>query len=325
VTVGQEHQDLFDDPAPRRGTLKAVDDFARQWREGPVQRLFDAAIADAHGHGAESIAQAIRGLFADHGWAGTLIDALGDQLRADPMFSPPFRTLANDILKGLLVYTDRQVAIAASVIDVSQLAAKKSARRGSTSINFSGRLSVFKFVRSGDALLSFWEAPEITAGFTGTEAGQCRRTGERRMADGDIVTVDGRTQSYAIEHARSNIFLVQAEIMTDQAPLSVEYDSASLGFVGCSANDDTASRIQMITTLLRKLACEGAFESVAAFLDYPDFFVRWHVMKELLGIDAEAAMPHLRRMAARDPHSDVRRTARAVLDRLEGPHQSKAA
>ena len=81
----------------------------------------------------------------------------------------------------------------------------------------------------------------------------------------------------------------------------------------------------MITTLLRKLACEGAFESVAAFLDYPDFFVRWHVMKELLGIDAEAALPHLRRMAARDPHFDVRRTACAVLDRLARPHQSKAA
>ena len=46
--------------------------------------------------------------------------------------------------------------------------------------------------------------------------------------------------------------------------------------------------------------------------------MRWHVMRELLGIDAEAALPHLKRMAARDPHPDVRRAARSVLDRLAG-------
>ena len=42
-------------------------------------------------------------------------------------------------------------------------------------------------------------------------------------------------------------------------------------------------------------------------------------MKELLGLDAAAALPHLKRMAATDPHPDPRRAARAVLDRLERP------
>lgn len=325
MAVAHEHRDWLADPSRQRKTRKSIGAFARDWRDGPVQRLIGAAIADAHGQGAESIAQAVRGLFADDGWSGTLIGALCDQLRADPMFSPPFRTLSTGILNGLLAYSDADVSIAASVIGITELAAKKSARREASSINFTGRLSVFKFVRAGEALLSFWEAPEITAGFSRAEAGRCRRTGERSLADGDILTLDGRSQSYVIEHARSNLFVLQAEIMTDQAPLSVEYDSASLGFVACSANGDTASRIQMITTLLRKLACEGTFEPVAAFLDHPDFFVRWHVMKELLGIDVEAALPHLKRMAARDPHADVRRTARAVLDRLAAPRQGRAA
>jgi HEAT repeat protein len=48
-------------------------------------------------------------------------------------------------------------------------------------------------------------------------------------------------------------------------------------------------------------------------------------MRELLGIDAEAALPHLKRMAARDPHQDVRRAARSVLDRLQAPRPRKAA
>jgi HEAT repeat protein len=113
--------------------------------------------------------------------------------------------------------------------------------------------------------------------------------------------------------------LLQATIATDQAPLAVEYDSATGEYVGCSATGDTSSRIQMITTLLRKLDHQPAFAAIAAFLDHPDFFVRWHVMKELLGLDAEAALPHLRRMAATDPHPEPRRAARAVLDRIERP------
>ena len=76
---------------------------------------------------------------------------------------------------------------------------------------------------------------------------------------------------------------------------------------------------------LLKLDCDGAFAVIAPFLEHSDFFVRWHVMKELLGIDAEAALPHLRHMAARDPHPDTRRAARSVLDRLETPQPQRAA
>jgi hypothetical protein len=184
---------------------------------------------------------------------------------------------------------------------------------------------VLKFVKAGGARISLWEAPPITAAFTAADAGQCARTGELRLADGDILTIDGRHQGYVIEQARANLLVLQAEISLDAGPLSVEYDSATLSYVGCSATSDGASRIQMITTLLRRLGGDAAFPAVAAFLDHPDFFVRWHVMRELLGIDAEAALPHLKRMAARDPHDDVRRAARSVLDRPRAPKTRKAA
>ena len=73
----------------------------------------------------------------------------------------------------------------------------------------------------------------------------------------------------------------------------------------------------MITTLLRKLDAGRAVPEMAAFLDHPNFFVRWHVMRDLLALDAAAAMPHLKRMAARDPHPETRRCARKVLDGIE--------
>jgi HEAT repeat protein len=83
----------------------------------------------------------------------------------------------------------------------------------------------------------------------------------------------------------------------------------------------------MITTLLRKMRCDEAFEVIAEFLDDPHFFVRWHVMRELLGLDAVAALPHLCRLASGDPHPEVRRAAGAVLARirLQNPALGKAA
>ena len=325
MALGQELKDWLADRERQRRSQHAIDTFGRDWDHGSVQRRFDSAMAALSNHSAEAVADAVRALFGDDAWLDALIDGLVRQMRVDPFFDPPFRAINSDIHVGLIVFEHPFVSIAAGVTHVARLAGKKTAPRGATSVGFTGRVTVLKFVKAGGARISLWEAPTITAGFNAAEAGRCARTGERHLADGDILVIDGRRQSYVIEQARANVLVLQAEINLDQAPLSVEYDSAKLSYVGCSANGDGASRIQMITTLLRKLDCEGAFPAVADFIDHPDFFVRWHVMKELLGIDVEAALPHLRHMAAHDSHPDTRRTARTVLNRLETPKPQQAA
>jgi hypothetical protein len=317
---GELQQWLADRDRQRR-TQQAIAGFAQQWRSGPVQARFDRGLAELPDASAESVAAAVERLLGDDDWLEALLEGLADHMRDDPFFEPPFPYLNGEMHSGLVLFEDPRVSIAAGVTHAAQLAARKTARRGATSVGFPGRMLVLKFIKAGGARISLWEAPWIAAGFTAADAGQCVRTGERRLADGDILILDGRYQSYVVEQVRSTMLIVQAEIAADQAPLSVEYDSAGHGFVGCSATDDSASRIQMIATLLRKLGCDAAFEPIAAFLDHPEFFVRWHVMKELLGIDAEAALPHLKRMAARDPHPDTRRAARTVLDRLQAPPQ----
>ena len=274
---------------------------------------------------AEAVAEAVRALFVDAGWVDRLLALLADAMRSDPFFEPPFRHINSDIHSGLIVFEDDLVSIAAGVSGAAQLAAKKKMKRGRTSIAFSGQLTVFKFVKAGGALISLWEAPPITRGFSAAAAGRCKRKGERCIADGETLVMDGRRDSFVIEHATSNLVVLQATVKPDQAPVSVEYDSVTHDYVGCSAADDSASRIQMITTLLRKLDCNEAFPTIAEFLDHPSFFVRWHVMRELLGLDAEAALPHLKRMAAGDPHPETRRAARSVLERIERPQNREAA
>ena len=320
MIVGEELKAWTRDRAAQRATQADVDRFGHDWGQGPIHRNFDAAMAALPASAtAEEVAEVVGGLFADDAWVDELVASLARKMLADPFFDPPFRNLNTDVSSGLLVFEDERVSIAVSVTSALQLAARKDRPRGPTSVGFSGQVNVLKFVKAGGAALSFWEAPTIDAGFSATNAGTCRRTGEREVRDGEILVLDGRCQSYVIEALRGSLVLLQATIATGQAPLSVEYDSATGAYLGCSATGDTSSRIQMITTLLRKLGHADAFPVIAAFLDHPDFFVRWHVMKELLGLDVQAALPHLKRMAASDPHPDPRRAARLVLDRLEAP------
>jgi hypothetical protein len=46
-------------------------------------------------------------------------------------------------------------------------------------------------------------------------------------------------------------------------------------------------------------------------------------MRDLLGIDLEAALPRLKRMAARDPHPEVRQAARTTLDHIEAGRSAR--
>jgi hypothetical protein len=326
MIVGEDLKAWLADRPRQMATAAAIDAFSRDWDQGRVHRHFDETFADIAAPTVEKVAAAVRALFADDGWVDVLVESLAAKMRADPFFNPSFRSLTSAVHSGLLVYEHPMVSIAVGVSTAAQLAAKRTApNRGATSLSFNGQYCVFKFVQAGGARFSFWEVPPITAGFTGAEAGRCVRTDERDIDDGEILSVDGRRQSYVIERLRGNMLVVQASIALDQAPLSVEYDSAEGTFVGCSAADDISSRLQMITTLLRKLGCDAALPAMADLLDHPDFFVRWHVMKEMLGLDARAALPHLKRMAATDPHPDPRRAARTVLDRLEAPAGKRQA
>lgn len=324
MIVGEELQRWLDDRAAQRRTEASAKTFGEAWDAGPVHRAIGGAMAALEAPEPEDVAAIVANLFADDFWLDALVDGLSDALCADPYFEPPFRYLSSDIHNGLVVYEDEHVSLAAGVTRAAQLAARKTVRRGPRSIAFSGQLTLFKFV-TGGARLSFWECPPITPGFTAAAAGRCLAAGERVIADGEVVIVDGRHQGFVIEHVAANLVVLQATVKPGRAPLAVEYDSESRAYVGCSAADDSASRIQMISTLLRKLDCAAAFPAIAAFLDHPNFFVRWHVMKELLGLDAAAALPHLKRLAARDPHPEVRRAARAVLDGLETGHGERKA
>ena len=234
--------------------------------------------------------------------------------RTDPFFRPPFHSLPGEVHHSLLLYHHPDLSISLGVTGLDMLAAKRTRRRGPASINFNGVVTLLRFVKGGTATLSFWEAPPITDNFASSEAGSCRLVERRTLADGDEILVDGRYQSFVIEHASDDILYFQAVTRAGCAPVSAEYDSESLAFLGSSSTDEASSRLQMIVSLLRAFERDDAFPVIAQLLDAPQFYTRWHVMREMLAIDADAALPALRRMADEDPHPDVRAAARQTLE-----------
>jgi hypothetical protein len=232
---------------------------------------------------------------------------------ADPYFRPALRNVTSAIHAGILLFDTPALTLFVSVLPADALAAKRRGRDGARSIVFPGHVSLYKFVRSGGATFSFREAPPIEAGFTAAGSGRCRLVERRRIADGELLEMDGRRNSYVIEHATGDIVYLQAITSAGRAPLTVEYDSDTLDFVGASSTDEVSSRTQMMLSLLRTMERSDAVPVMIDMLSNPHFYARWQAMRELLSLDAEAALPHLRAMAARDPHPEVRDAAATTL------------
>lgn len=303
---------LADRDAQRR-SLDKVEACARHWSRQPLMTETERALSELSEKTPEAVIDVARAFMDRTGDIDALMDDLMTSSAAHPFFRPPFHPISGEAHTGLLLYHHPDLSILLGVIGVDMVAAKKIGARGGTSIGFSGITTMFRYLKGGDATISIWEAPPITDDFVADTAGKARFVGRRRIKDGDEVLIDGRHQSFVIEHATGDMVFFQAMVRSGAAPLAAEYDSKTLEFIGASSTDEVSARVQMMVSLLRTMEREDALPLIVEALDSPHFYTRWHVMRELLAMDADAALPHLRRMAADDPHPEVRATAAQTL------------
>lgn len=298
----------------RQRSRDAVDAAADTWGNHPLMTRLEARLAALpQPPDAASALDAARSFLDREDDIAALLAAMIHGSRADPFFRPPLHPVSSDGQAGLLLFHHRDLSISLGLTDVAMLATKKLAQ-GAGSINFTGTTGLFRFLKAGGATLSFWEAPQLNHDFVAARAGKCRLVERRKVSDGEEIVLDGRSQSFVIEHATSDILYFHAMVRPEAAPLSAEYDSRTLAFVGASSTDEAASRIQMMVSMLRTMEREDAVPLIEAALASPHFYTRWHVMRELLALDADAALPHLRHMAVADPHPEVRAAAHQTLD-----------
>jgi hypothetical protein len=314
MIVGPAFADWLADRDGQRKSMVAVNAFSDRWRLQPLMTRLERTLADLPERTAGAVLDAARGFMNSTDEIGLFVNQLIAASRKDPYFRPPFIALMSEIHAGLLLFNDPDLSISLSVSGVDMVAAKKLQARGTGAIAFTGVTNLFRYLKAGGATLSFWEAPPITDSFVASQAGECRLVDRRRIEDGEEILVDGRYQSFVVEHVETDMVFIQATVHVGAAPLVAEYDAVTHAFVGASSTDESSSRVQMMVSVLRAMERGDAAPLIEDSLANPNFYTRWHVMRELLALDAEAALPALRRMAAADPHPEVRGAARQTLD-----------
>jgi hypothetical protein len=304
---------LADREAQERSYAR-VEASAAKYSAAPFIARLDREVIGLADRRPENLVAAARNFLDEVAEIEAMMRDLIHEARADPFFRPPFHPLSSEVHNSLLLYHHPDLSVSLGVTGLEMLASKKIGRRGGASINFTGFLTLMRFLKSGGATLSFWECDPIGETFSAAGARRCRLVERRRIADGEELVIDGRFQSFVIEHAEADILFAQAVARTGGAPVGVEYDSDSLEMIGASSTDEPSSRLQMMVSLLRAQEREDAFPLFEEALNAPQFFTRWHIMREMLAMDADAALPSLRRMAASDPHPDVRAAAAQTID-----------
>jgi HEAT repeats len=304
---------LGDRPARARSMTnrKGVADAFRALPE--VARL-EAELAALEGAGAEPILAAARRFLETRGMAERAIGLFVGAALQDRFYRPHTPLAGSPVLSGLLLFERPELTVQVAVLDADAIAAKRAERTGGASIVFSGERSLFRVIDGGGATLSFWEAPPIRPGFTAAASGRCRFVERRPIEDGETFELDGASQAFIVERAARNLVYLQASTPLAAAALRVEYDSATLAFIGASSTDEASSRMQMMLALLRILDRRDSVPVFRDMLASEHFYTRWQTMRELLALDAEAALPHLRAMASGDPHPEVREAAAGTLD-----------
>jgi hypothetical protein len=310
------------DKAEQCASAARIEAASRRLRGMPFIREIEDRLEVAQTEGPEAIlALVLRALDAEGGDApAALLRALVGEASADPFFRPPFRALTTAVQRGLLLVNRPGLMVQIALIDAEGLAAKRHYRTEGSSVTFGGEQTLFRFLSAGGATLAFWEVAPAEASFGGA-GNRCRLTSRRRVEDGETFILDGRRETFIVEHAPGDILFLQAATRKGAAPLAVEYDSRTLEPIAASSTDDVGSRVQMMLSLLRVLERTDAAPIFAESARNGPFHLRWHAMREFLALDAGAALPHLRAMAAADSHPEVREAARSALAAFFEPQE----
>jgi hypothetical protein len=313
MIVGDALETWLEDKAARAATAAAMRAQSEAIAAIPALVELKRAVKPAGELGAAAVLAVARRLIGDDAAIAAILDLAIPAAAADPFCRPPLRASRNEVQDGLLLFSDSALTVQLAVMSADALAIKRASSDGPAAISFTGMHSLFRFVKAGGATLSIWTAPCIGPDYTAAAGGRCRLRERLRLADGDTIAIDGRSETFIVDGAVSDLVYLSATTPVEAGPVGVDYDPRTLAPVAASSTDDPGSRIQMMLSLLRTLDRRDSAPLFARVADGRHFHARWQAMREWLALDAALALPGLRRMAEADPHPEVREAAAETL------------
>jgi len=314
VTTASRH-DRFPrrDERRRDHIRRAASSLDARWRtaDGLPGGLRAAMAAAANEPPAAALA-ALAPWLADTGWLARRLGEAVAQLAAEPFASPPPRPVGGgESAGGLLLAEQGAIRLTLRIQGFERREGPPATTR------FPPGAAAIRFLRTGGASIRRHRvavsAAEEAGAFTAAAAAACQSEGARPLVAGESLFLDTARESFTLADASGDILFLELAVQPP-SPLPVRaYDVASGRLVHLASARRDASFRQMGLAVLRALGCRDAAPLFAAEIESGDFAARWAAMRELVALDPAAAMPHLVRMAAADPHSEIRRAATATL------------
>jgi hypothetical protein len=308
------------DLARRTAIRHAVSERAAAWTAidtAPDGLL--AAIDEQADAPADAAIAALLPWLTDPGWLAARLASALALLRADPFARPPLRAFgggegggAGDAPGGLVLADRGGIRLTLRLWP----AAARPAPSAAPAIFVPGRAALHILVSGGAQLCEHCVAvtPAEEAGaFTARAAAPCHTTAPRPLHRGETLHLDTARQSFSlIPGGRDTLFLELTVQPPSRLPIR-SYDPATGRLLHVSASRRDSSFRAMALTLLRHLGRADAAPLFDAETHSSDFAARWHAMRELIALAPAAARAPLARMAAHDPHPEVRAAAEATL------------
>lgn len=276
--------------------------------DGVTPNWLAALVADAAAIGdMDEIMARLAPLFTQIDWLAGLAGQAIATLRADPAELASLPASRNGPIVTMTLAAAPPIRLMLSLIEGAAERADAAPDRPA-SVGFAGNRGLYRLLspRPVDAILAY--APP--------GATRCRsRT--IRWQPGRMIALDERRLSLRLLPQEHPVLLLRARIERTPPLPQRRYALATGAPLRTVQGDDGFARSAMLLSLLREAGARSAVPAMIDMLAQKDANARWVVMRELLALDARAGLPHLRAMAAQDPHSPVRAAAQAVLDRLE--------
>lgn len=273
--------------------------------DGIIAAMRNLAQADA-----KHIFATLTPYLTDHGWVRQRLAAALALSAAEPFAMPPLRMFSGGVLGELILAEAPPITCSLMIRPFNQPVPRAA------SVIFLPGQGLTHIVRSGGARIRRYRvelsAAERGGGFRASAAAPMVLIDDAPLDDGAWIRVDQQSESINISGGDSDLVMLQLFVNEASRVPMREYDTATGRLVKVAAAGRATSFRQMGLAVLRSLGRRDAVPLFIAALADEDFAMRWQVMRELIALDADAALPHLIVMAADDPHGEVRAAAAAT-------------
>lgn len=272
-----------------------------------------------HPETTEEILSAGEPLLADESWLGDYLTEVLQACADDSWLCPSINESAGireSFFSSLQIIDD--ITMSASINAGSHLdfARHQAVQGGAGIVRMSGRPTLSRLVSKHPIRLKRWECSHPLDQLDLGQSTELRIVGEEEIQPGERFSVDGRIQSLSFAHIDAPVVLVQIADNRNASSLTVDFDSATGQVVAASLASRSSARAQVMLGALRLMGRSDRYPLLEKYVEQPDAYLRWQVMREMVAMNGTREIDALHRFSQRETNPMILDAAKRTLEFL---------